>query len=157
MSDKSILGIADIGFDTIILEKEKPKEEEVTVVVETVQIEKHNCVNEDSIQDTVDIGFGEQNVIIKECPGFKIPLCKENYLGEFETPIEKALARKNLEVYSKEEIDNAISKVLSNELSDLSNFITKSEVQKIINSLSFVDSNLKAYVDCKIPDNLFKK
>jgi hypothetical protein len=39
--------------------------------------------------------------------------------------MEKVLARKNLEVYSKQEIDDAVSKVLS---IDLSIYITKSEV-----------------------------
>ena len=154
MSDKSLLGTANIGFQTIMIEKEKPIEKEPNIVIEKVPAISCTSTNKESIQDTVNTGFGEQNIIIKECPQFKIPLYKENYLGEFKTPMEKVLARKNLEVYSKQEIDDAVSKVLS---IDLSIFITKSEVQKILNNLDFVDANIKAYVDYKIPDNLFKK
>lgn len=155
MSDKSLLGIVDVGFDTILIQQEKPIEKEPEVIIEQVIQEKScSCTNEDSISDTVDIGFGDQNVIIKECPEFKIPLYKENHLGEFKTPIEKAIARRNLEVYSKKEIDDAVSKVLS---IDFSIYATKSEVQKIIKNLNFVDANTKAYVDYEIPDNLFKQ
>lgn len=155
MSDKSLLGIVDVGFDTILIQQEKPIKKEPEVIIEQVIQEKScSCTNEDSISDTVDIGFGDQNVIIKECPEFKIPLCKENHLGEFKTPIEKAIARRNLEVYSKKEIDDAVSKVLS---IDFSIYATKSEVQKIIKNLNFVDANTKAYVDYEIPDNLFKQ
>lgn len=155
MSDKSLLGIVDVGFDTILIQQEKPIEREPEVIIEQVIQEKScSCTNEDSISDTVDIGFGDQNVIIKECPEFKIPLYKENHLGEFKTPIEKAIARRNLEVYSKKEIDDAVSKVLS---IDFSIYATKSEVQKIIKNLNFVDANTKAYVDYEIPDNLFKQ
>lgn len=155
MSDKSLLGIVNVGFDTILIQQEKPIEKEPEVIIEQVIQEKScSCTNEDSISDTVDIGFGDQNVIIKECPEFKIPLYKENHLGEFKTPIEKAIARRNLEVYSKKEIDDAVSKVLS---IDFSIYATKSEVQKIIKNLNFVDANTKAYVDYEIPDNLFKQ
>ena len=150
MSDKSLLGTANVGFDTI----GKPIKKGSNIVIGTIQVKPCNCVNEDSIQDTVNTGFGEQNVIIKDCPEFKIPLYKENYLGEFQTPTEKALARRNLDVYSKEEIDKAVSKVLN---IDLSIYVTKKDLQKVIQDLDFVDANTKAYVDYKIPDNLFKK
>lgn len=153
MSDKSLLGTVDIGFDTIIIEQEKPIQKEPDVVIEIIKTQQCVCNNDDSISDTVDTGFGDQNIIIKECPKFKIPLYKENYLGEFQTPIEKALARRNLEVYSKDEIDKAVSKVLN---IDLSEYVTKNEIQKIIKDLNFVDASTKAYVDCIIPDNLFK-
>lgn len=153
MSNKSLLGIADIGFDTIILEKQEPIEEKPNIVVETIQITECKHTNEDSISDTVNTGFGEQNVIIKECPEFKIPLYKENHLGEFKTPIEKALARINLDVYSKKEIDDVVSRVLS---LDLSMYATKTDVEKIVKNLDFVDANTKAYADCIIPDKLFK-
>lgn len=107
--------------------------------------------NPDSVIGSVDTGFGCDNQLIRECPKpkYKTHLCKENYLGEFKTESEKTLARTNLGVYSKEEIDRIVGQIVNN-------FITKKEVQNMIADLDFVDSTLKSYVDYQIPNNLFK-
>lgn len=107
--------------------------------------------NPDSVIGSVDTGFGCDNQLIRECPKpkYKTHLCKENYLGEFKTESEKTLARTNLGVYSKEEIDRIVE-------NNNNNFITKKEVQNMIADLDFVDSTLKSYVDYQIPNNLFK-
>lgn len=110
--------------------------------------------NPDSVIGSVDTGFGCDNQLIREClkPKYKTHLCKENYLGEFKTESEKTLARTNLGVYSKEEIDRIVGHVENNN----NNFITKKEVQNMIANLDFVDSTLKSYADYQIPNNLFK-
>lgn len=111
--------------------------------------------NPDSVIGSVDTGFGCDNQLIRECPKpkYKTHLCKENYLGEFKTESEKTLARTNLGVYSKEEIDRIVGQIVEN---NNNNFITKKEVQNMIADLDFVDSTLKSYVDYQIPNNLFK-
>ena len=111
--------------------------------------------NPDSVIGSVDTGFGCDNQLIRECPKpkYKTHLCKENYLGEFKTESEKTLARTNLGVYSKEEIDRIVGQIVEN---NNNNFITKKEVQNMIADLDFVDSTLKFYVDYQIPNNLFK-
>lgn len=110
--------------------------------------------NPDSVIGTIDTGFGCDNQLVIDCPKpqYKTHLCKENYLGEFKTESEKTLARTNLGVYSKEEIDKIVGKIVENN----NNFITKKEVQNMIADLDFVDSTLKSYVDYQIPNNLFK-
>lgn len=110
--------------------------------------------NPDSVIGSVDTGFGCDNQLIRECPKpkYKTHLCKENYLGEFKTESEKTLARTNLGVYSKEEIDRIVGQIVEN---NNNNFITKKEVQNMIADLDFVDSTLKSYVDYQIPNNLF--
>ena len=110
--------------------------------------------NPDSIIENIDTGFGCYNQLVIDCPKpkYKTHLCKENYLGEFKTESEKTLARNNLGVYSKEEIDKIVSQIVENN----NNFITRKEVQNIIADLDFVDSTLKSYVDYQIPNNLFK-
>lgn len=111
--------------------------------------------NPDSVIGSVDTGFGCDNQLIRECPKpkYKTHLCKENYLGEFKTESEKTLARTNLGVYSKEEIDRIVGQIVEN---NNNNFITKKEVQNMIADLDFVDSTLKSYADYQIPNNLFK-
>lgn len=111
--------------------------------------------NPDSVIGSIDTGFGCDNQLIRECPKpkYKTHLCKENYLGEFKTESEKTLARTNLGVYSKEEIDRIVGQIVEN---NNNNFITKKEVQNMIADLDFVDSTLKSYVDYQIPNNLFK-
>ena len=113
--------------------------------------------NPDSVIGSVDTGFGCDNQLIRECPKpkYKTHLCKENYLGEFKTESEKTLARTNLGVYSKEEIDRIVGQIVENNNNN-NNFITKEEVQNMIADLDFVDSTLKSYVDYQIPNNLFK-
>jgi hypothetical protein len=83
--------------------------------------------NPDSVIGTIDTGFGCDNQLVIDCPKpqYKTHLCKENYLGEFKTESEKTLARTNLGVYSKEEIDKIVGKIVEN---NNNNFITKKEV-----------------------------
>lgn len=109
--------------------------------------------NPDSIIESVDTGFGCDNQIVIDCPKpkYKTHLCKENYLGEFKTEFEKALARTNLGVYSKEEIDKIVGQIVED-----NNFVTKEEVQNIVANLDFVNSTLKSHVDYQIPNDLFK-
>lgn len=109
--------------------------------------------NPDSIIESVDTGFGCDNQIVIDCPKpkYKTHLCKENYLGEFKTEFEKALARTNLGVYSKEEIDKIVGQIVED-----NNFATKEEVQNIVANLDFVNSTLKSHVDYQIPNDLFK-
>lgn len=106
-----------------------------------------------SIIESVDTGFGCDNQIVIDCPKpkYKTHLCKENYLGEFKTEFEKALARTNLGVYSKEEIDKIVGQIVKD-----NNFATKEEVQNIVANLDFVNSTLKSHVDYQIPNDLFK-
>lgn len=114
--------------------------------------------NPDSVIGSIDTGFGCDNQLIRECPKpkYKTHLCKENYLGEFKTESEKTLARTNLGVYSKEEIDRIVGQIVENNNNNNNNFITKKEVQNMIADLDFVDSTLKSYIDYQIPNNLFK-
>lgn len=109
--------------------------------------------NPDSVIGSIDTGFGCDNQIVIDCPKpkYKTHLCKENYLGEFKTESEKTLARNNLGIYSKEEIDKIVGQIVEN-----NNLITRKEVQNMIANLDFVDSTLKSYVDYQIPNNLFK-
>lgn len=111
--------------------------------------------NPDSVIGSIDTGFGCDNQIVIDCPKpkYKTHLCKENYLGEFKTESEKTLARTNLGVYSKEEIDKIVGQIVEN---NNNNFITRKEVQNMIANLDFVDSTLKSYADYQIPNNLFK-
>ena len=112
--------------------------------------------NPDSVIGSIDTGFGCDNQIVIDCPKpkYKTHLCKENYLGEFKTESEKTLARNNLGVYSKEEIDKIVGQIVEN--NNNNNFITRKEVQNMIANLDFVDSTLKSYADYQIPNNLFK-
>lgn len=113
------------------------------------------CKNQDSIIDSVDTGFGESNVISQDCPNpkYKASLYKENYLSEFKEETEKSLARENLEVYGKTEINKIISDTIAK---DTSTFITIVEVEKMLENLDFINSTLRAQVNYDIPDNLFK-
>ena len=54
-------------------------------------------VNKDSIIDKINTGFGCDNALHKDCPKpqWHQHLCKENFLGEFKTELEKQLARDN--------------------------------------------------------------
>lgn len=111
--------------------------------------------NEDSVIETVDTGFDCTNTIVRDCPKpkYKTHLCKENYLSEFKTESEKQLARTNLGVYSKEEINNIVANIVENNTKE---FVTKKEVENMINDLDFVNSTLRSYVNYEIPDDLFK-
>lgn len=178
-SSKSLLTTVSIGYD--VIEETLPQEEQYIKLVEgeslmttvdtgfedniieevaspTIELVECSCKkgeNKDSIMDSVSTGLGTENTVIIECPEpkFKIPLCKDNFLGEFENAIEKQLARYNLGVYSKEEVDAAITKVVN---INITNLATKAEVETMINNLDFVDSTLKALADYQIPNDLFK-
>ena len=123
-------------------------------VIELVECTCKKDPNEDSIMNSISTGLGTENTVVIECPEpkFKIPLCKENFLGEFENAIEKQLARYNLGVYSKEEVDNVVSKIVN---INITNLATKAEVETMIKNLDYVDSTLKALADYQIPNDLF--
>ena len=153
-----------------IIELKKPQESKKEQTVITIPDKKQLEVIEkpelnkviidpkgcDSIIEDVETGFGpEQTLVVPNCPPkkeYKLPLFKENYLNEFKEESEKALARYNLGVYSKSEIDNIVSKIIE----ENNNFVTKSEVEEMLQELDFVDSILKSYADYQIPNNLFK-
>lgn len=111
--------------------------------------------NKDSILDKIDTGFDEDNALHKDCPKpkFNRHLSKENFLSEFKTEIEKQLARDNLGVYSRLQVDQLIKDVSK---VDTSAFVTKDTVKEMIQDLDFVKSSLKSNVDYNIPENLFK-
>lgn len=111
--------------------------------------------NPDSVIETIDTGFGCDNQLVKDCPKpqYKTHLCKENYLSEFKTESEKQLARNNLGVYSKEEINDILSKIVEN---NNKQFVTKGEVESMIGNLDFVNSTLRSHADYEIPSDLFK-
>lgn len=146
---ESLITTMNTGFG----ENNTDKIEQIPVI-ELVECTCKKEPNEDSIMDSVNTGLGPENTVIVECPEpeFKIPLCKENYLGEFETAIEKQLARYNLGVYSKEEVENIVSKIVN---INITNLVTKAEVETMINNLDYVDSTLKALADYQIPNDLF--
>ena len=104
---------------------------------------------------TTDSGFGHDNKLHFDCPKPKthIHLCKEDYLSEFKTESEKQLARDNLGVYSKSEVNNALIDILQN--LDSNTFITRKEVNTLINNLDFVKSVLKSNINYEIPETLF--
>lgn len=179
MMSKSLLSTVSLGYNIIEEIDELPQEpirliegeslmttmktgfgennivEESTPVIELIECSCNKDKNEDSIIDSVKTGLSTENTVIIECPEpqYKIPLCKDNYLGEFENPIEKQLARYNLGVYSKEEVDNVVSKIIN---INTANLATKKEVETMISQLDFVDSKLKAVADYQIPNDLFE-
>ena len=104
---------------------------------------------------TIDSGFGCDDKLTINCPKPELHtyLCKENYLGEFKEESEKALARDNLGVYSKDEVSKVLADVVAN--IDTSIFITKKEVYNLIENLDFVNSSIKANIDYEIPEQLF--
>lgn len=142
------------------IKKEEPPKPLITIPIiedKPIQPPKLNCniqKGQDSIIDSVDTGFGCSNQAVVDCPKpkYKSHLCKENYLGEFKQESEKELARNNLGVYSKKEIDLIVGQIII----ENNGFVTKSQVQKMINDADFVNSTLRSYVDYQIPDSLFK-
>lgn len=107
----------------------------------------------ESVMNSIKTGFGLENTIVRDCVckrRYKVPLYKENYLGEFEEESEKTLARYNLGVYSKKEIDDIVSNIIFD-----NDFLSKEDVQSMIDSADFVKSTLKSYVDYIIPNDLF--
>lgn len=104
---------------------------------------------------TIDSGFSCDNKLTINCPKPELHthLCKENYLGEFKEESEKALARDNLGVYSKDEVSKVLADAVAN--LDTSIFITKKEVYNLVENLDFVNSFIKANIDYEIPEQLF--
>ena len=104
---------------------------------------------------TIDSGFGCDDKLTINCPKPELHthLCKENYLGEFKEESEKALARDNLGVYSKDEVSKVLEDAVAN--LDTSIFITKKEVYNLVENLDFVNSSIKANIDYEIPEQLF--
>lgn len=130
--------------DKIIIHNEQP----------VIKQEPPKEVNKDSIIDKINTGFGCDMALHKDCPKpqWHQHLCKENFLEEFKTDLEKQLARDNLGVYSKTQVDEFIKNLSG---VDVSSFITKTEFNDTIQNLDFVKSSLKAKTDYNIPENLF--
>lgn len=109
----------------------------------------------DSILDSVDTGFGEYNILLKDCPNtkFKQPLFKENYLSDFVSETEKQLVRNNLGVIGEAEVTKLVKDLVTK---DISSFITIEKIEELLQDLDFVDSKVNSYADYTIPDKLFK-
>lgn len=136
-------------------EKQEIPNKEIIQLPEIIEPPKQTYgVNKDSIIDKINTGFGCDNALHKDCPKpqWHQHLCKENFLGEFKTELEKQLARDNLDIYSKTQIDRFI-KDLSGV--DLSSYITKDYFNEAIQNLDYVKSSLKSNIDYNIPENLF--
>lgn len=156
-SSKSLIGILNTGFstenyqntDTGFVHNDKP------VVNTQIQFIDKSQINEDSILESVDTGFGNKNTLIKDCPKpkFKTPMYEENYLSEFNSESEKKLARYNLGVYSKDEVSKIVADIVGK---DTETFITRQELEEKLAGLDFVDSELKGTTSYEIPDKLFK-
>ena len=106
-------------------------------------------------QTTIDSGFSCDDTLTVDCPKPELHthLCKENYLGEFKAESEEELARNNLGVYSKDEVNKVLVDAVEN--LDTSIFITKKEVYNLVENLDFVNSSIKANIDYEIPEQLF--
>lgn len=134
-----------------------PKQEEVIkkpkITIPVIQ-KKQEIHNKDSIIDKINTGFGCDNALHKDCPKpqWHQHLCKENFLGEFKTELEKQLARDNLDIYSKTQIDKFIKDLSGVELSS---YITKDYFNEAVQNLDYVKSSLKSNIDYNIPENLF--
>lgn len=137
-------------------QKEPPKQTYGIIHNEqpVIKQESFKELNKDSIIDKINTGFGCDNTLHKDClkPQWHQHLCKENFLGEFKTELEKQLARDNLNVYSKAQIDEFIKNLSG---VDLSSFITRDDLNEAIQDLDFVKSSLKSKTDYNIPENLF--
>ena len=133
-------------------EIEEPETEEKPPPIVIFHADKPTY-KEDSILDNVDSGYGSENKVVVECkkPQFKTHLFKENYLGEFTKETEKALVRNNIGVYSKNEVREVVSHIISD-----SSLITRSEVQNIVEDLDFVDSVVRSHASYNIPNDLFQ-
>lgn len=161
ISVKKDIGLGVKDFQPISVSIRIPKQEEISkepkITIPVVQEKQEipsKAVNKDSIIDKINTGFGCDNALHKDCPKpqWHQHLCKENFLGEFKTELEKQLARDNLDIYSKTQIDRFI-KDLSGV--DLSSYITKDYFNEAIQNLDYVKSSLKSNIDYNIPENLF--
>ena len=115
----------------------------------------HPRKRKDSILDTISTGYGDANILIKDCPktSFKTPLFKEDYLSVFVSETEKALVRHNIGVMGASEITTLVKSLVKE---DIESFITIEKVEELLEDLDFVDSELSAKADYTIPDKLFK-
>lgn len=115
----------------------------------------HDIHFKESIKETVDTGFGDSGTIHKKCPtpDYVQYLEKANYLSEFKSEFDKALARQNLGVYSSEKVDQLIQSITNN-VGNI--YITKTEVTNMVQQIKFVDSAVKAHANYDIPNNLFR-
>lgn len=152
ISVKKDIGLGVKNSQPIPVSIRIPKQEEIIQLPGIIEPPKE--VNKDSIIDKINTGFGCDNALHKDCPKpqWHQHLCKENFLGEFKTELEKQLARDNLDIYSKTQIDKFI-KDLSG--ADLSSYITKDYFNEAIQNLDYVKSSLKSNIDYNIPENLF--
>lgn len=144
-STKSLLTTINTGYD---IDQDIVTYEQQPVFID---IHEHN----ESLLNTIETGFDKQNTIVLECPKPKqfITLYKENYLGEFDNEFEKEKVRDNLDVYGKHEVSKIVSDVINN---NTLSFITRVEVEEMIQGLDFVNSTSRSYVNYEIPDKLFK-
>ena len=144
-STKSLLNTLNTGYSN------KEHNEIPVPKIEYIDLHEHS----DSLMDTINTGFDKLNTIVINPPKPKqfVTLYKENYLGEFQTESDKLRARENLDVYGKSEVSKIVSDVINN--STLS-FITKIEVEEMLQNLDFVNSISRSYVNYEIPNNLFK-
>lgn len=156
-SFKSLLSTLNTGYDSIESQKstnsgfihnDKP-------VVNTQTSFNKSHPNKDSIIESVDTGFGNNNTLVKDCPRpqYKTPMYEENYLSEFNSETERKLARQNLGVYSKDEVSKIVVDIIKE---DTQTFVTKLEFEEKLARLNFVDSELKGTTNYEIPDKLFK-
>ena len=137
-------------------QKEPPKQTYGVIHNEqpVIKQEPFKELNKDSIIDKINTGFGCDNTLHKDCPKpqWHQHLCKENFLGEFKTELEKQLARDNLDIYSKVQIDEFIKNLTG---VDLSSYITKDDFNEAVQNLDYVKSSLKSNIDYNITENLF--
>lgn len=108
--------------------EEQPKLEVIEITKEEYYVPGQEVTNtwskspdKDSILENVNTGFGPEDTLsIPECPSvtYYRHLYKETYLSEFETPEDKAKARENLQVYSQNEVDKAISDYVETRIED---------------------------------------
>lgn len=122
---------------------------------ESTLINRRKRYNKESILKSVQTGFGDENILIKDSPTSKCKthLFKENYLSEFNSETEKQLVRNNLDLYSKQEVENVVDNKVKDHVSSL---VTLEKVEQLIDELDFVDSTIKSYSDYQIPNTLFK-
>lgn len=119
----------------------------------------------ESVKNTISTGFAKNDQLGLECkkPTIVTYLIKDNYLSEFEKETEKQLARYNLGVYSRQEVEqltknlqNTINKLyVSRETMETRLQETVQEINNIIKSKEYVDSKLKSRVNYSIPEALF--
>ena len=123
-----------------------------TIPIPSVDID--DVTFEESVKETVDTGFGE-GTLHKECPQPELVeyLRQDKHLGEFRTETDKELARQNLGVYSSTKVD-LLLKEITNSVGSI--YVTKNEINQMLNDLDFVNSTLKAYANYEIPANLFR-